>query len=302
MRVLRTKAWMAWAENIALVLIISFAFYTTLPVKTTRTLLVPQGSITHIISQLTQKGYALSPIDKYILVFLGKPQSGWVDIGETDLNRIDFLYKLTTAKAKMEEITLIPGETTELFLTSVATDLALDKTKLETYYKKFSNYPEAAIYADTYYVPYGITEKHFIYFLLSESEKKYEEISEKILMQLKRILPGKRGVLVIKGPNIGDEFFIEKDKFIIGRSPESDVFLDDITVSRKHALLKKDGVDYRLIDSGSLNGSYLNGNIVEEAILSNGDRIQIGKYIFLYFSPLNHAVISQPDVRQRHRG
>ena len=111
-----------------------------------------------------------------------------------------------------------------------------------------------------------------------------EEISEKILMQLKRILPGKRGLLVIKGPSIGDEFYIEKDEFIIGRSPESDVLLDDITVSRKHALLKKDKDEYRLIDSGSLNGSYLNGNIVDEAILSNGDRIQIGKYIFLYFS------------------
>jgi pSer/pThr/pTyr-binding forkhead associated (FHA) protein len=111
-----------------------------------------------------------------------------------------------------------------------------------------------------------------------------EEIPEKILMQLKKILPGKRGLLVIKGPNIGDEFYIEKDEFIIGRSPESDVLLDDITVSRKHALLKKDGDDYRLLDAGSLNGSYLNGNIVEEAILSNGDRIQIGKYIFIYFS------------------
>lgn len=111
-----------------------------------------------------------------------------------------------------------------------------------------------------------------------------EEISEKILMQLKRILPDKRGLLVIKGPSIGDEFYIEKDEFIIGRSPESDVLLDDITVSRKHALLKKDEDEYRLIDSGSLNGSYLNGNIVDEAILSNGDRIQIGKYIFLYFS------------------
>ena len=110
-----------------------------------------------------------------------------------------------------------------------------------------------------------------------------EEISEKILMQLKKILPGKRGLLVIKGPNIGDEFYIEKDEFIIGRSPESDVLLDDITVSRKHALLKKDGGDYILLDAGSLNGSYLNGNIVEEAILSNGDRIQIGKYIFIYF-------------------
>lgn len=142
--------------------------------------MVPQGSIGHIISQLTKKGYALSPIDKYILVFLGKPQSGWVDIGATRLNRIDFLYRLTTAKAKMEEITLIPGETTELFFTSVAADLKLDKTKLDAYYKEFSIYPEAGIYADTYYVPYGISEKHFIHFLLFASEKKYKEISEKI--------------------------------------------------------------------------------------------------------------------------
>ena len=111
-----------------------------------------------------------------------------------------------------------------------------------------------------------------------------EEISEKVLMQLKKILPGKKGLLVVKGPNIGDEFYIEKDEFVIGRSPESDVLLDDITVSRKHALLKKDGNDYRLLDAGSLNGSYLNGSIIEEAILSNGDRIQIGKYIFIYFS------------------
>lgn len=180
MSVLRMKTWMAWAENIALVLIISFAFYTTIPVQTTRTLLVPQGSITHIISQLTEKGYALSVIDKYILVLMGHPQSGWVDIGETDLNRIDFLYKLTTAKAKMEEITLIPGETTELFLFSVAADMKLDQDKLFTYYKTLSYYPEAGIYADTYYVPYGINEKHLMYFLLSTSEKKYEEISQKI--------------------------------------------------------------------------------------------------------------------------
>jgi UPF0755 protein len=180
MSVLRRSTWIACAENIALVLIISFAFYTTLPVKTTRTLLVPQGSITYIISQLTQKGYALSPIDKYILVFLGKPQSGWVDIGATRLNRIDFLYKLATAKAKMEEITLIPGETTELFLTSLAKDLNLSKKKLDTYYKEFSRYPEAGIYADTYYVPYGISEQHLMHFLTTESEKRYQEISQKV--------------------------------------------------------------------------------------------------------------------------
>ncbi len=180
MSILRSIRWMAWTEKFVLVFVISFAFYTTLPIKTTRTLLVPQGSISHIISQLTQKGYALSPIDTYILVFLGKPQSGWVDIGATSLNRIDFLYKLTTAKAKMEEITLIPGETTELFLASVTKELKLSKSKLETYYKEFSHYPEAGIYADTYYVPYGIGEKHLMYFLLDESSKKYKEISKKV--------------------------------------------------------------------------------------------------------------------------
>lgn len=180
MSVLRMSRWMAWAENIALVLIISFAFYTTIPIQTTRTLLVPQGSIAHIISQLTQKGYALSFIDKYILVLMGKPQSGWVDMGETDLNRIDFLHKLTTAKAKMEEITLIPGETTEIFFSSVATDMQLDQDKLNKYYKTLSHYPEAGIYADTYYVPYGMNEKHLMHFLLSSSEKKYKEISNKI--------------------------------------------------------------------------------------------------------------------------
>ena len=171
---------MAWIKNIVLTLIITFAFYTTLPIQTTRTLLVPQGSISHIIAQLAQKGYSLSPIDRYILEFLGKPQSGWVDIGATELNRIDFLHKLATAKAKMEPLTLIPGETTELFLSTVAQQLNLDKNKLQAYYTEFSHFPEAGIYADTYYVPYGIGEKHLIYFLLEESTKKYKEISKRV--------------------------------------------------------------------------------------------------------------------------
>ncbi|HAJ95684.1 MAG TPA: FHA domain-containing protein [Actinobacteria bacterium] len=111
-----------------------------------------------------------------------------------------------------------------------------------------------------------------------------DEISESILNELKKIPAGKSGLLVIKGPNIGDKFFIDNEEFSIGRSPESNVLLDDITVSRKHAILKRDKDGYRLIDAGSLNGSYINSNIVEEAILRNGDRVQIGKYIFLYFS------------------
>ena len=174
------KTWMAWAENILLVLIISFAFYTTIPIKTTQTLFVPQGSINTIISQLTKKGYELSIIDSYILRLMGSPQSGWIFIGKNKLNRIDFLYKLTNAKAVISKVTLIPGETSELFFDDLSKKLKLDKTKLQKYYFEFSPYPEAGIYADTYYVPYGIKEKHLMHFLVRESEKKYKGISEKI--------------------------------------------------------------------------------------------------------------------------
>jgi len=111
-----------------------------------------------------------------------------------------------------------------------------------------------------------------------------DELSESILTELRKIPAGKSGLLVIKGPNIGDKFFIDKEEYSIGRSPESDVLLDDITVSRRHAILRESGDDCRLIDAGSLNGSYVNSNIVDEAILKNGDRVQIGKYIFLFFS------------------
>jgi UPF0755 protein len=174
------RTWITWAENIALVFIISFAFYTTLPIKTTQTLFVPQGSIGNIITQLTKKGYALSKIDTYILRLIGTPKSGWVYIGENELNRIDFLYKLTNAKAMIHKVTLIPGETSELFFNELSQKLQLDKTKLQKYYQEFSSYPEAGIYADTYHVPYGIKEKHLMHFLIRESEKKYKSISEKI--------------------------------------------------------------------------------------------------------------------------
>ena len=123
----------------------------------------------------------------------------------------------------------------------------------------------------------------------TESIKDYrmdisDELSEKIVSELKSMPPGKSGLLVIKGPSIGEKFFIDKEESFIGRSPESDVLLDDITVSRKHVILRMEGKNCKLIDAGSLNGSYLNGNIVEEAVLHDGDRLQVGKYIFLYFS------------------
>jgi pSer/pThr/pTyr-binding forkhead associated (FHA) protein len=110
-----------------------------------------------------------------------------------------------------------------------------------------------------------------------------EDISVEIIEDIKKMPPGKSGLFIIKGPNIGDKFFINKNQITIGRTPGCDIFLDDITVSRKHAVIIKKGNDFNIKDSGSLNGSYINGKIIENSLLKNMDRIQIGKYIFLFF-------------------
>lgn len=110
-----------------------------------------------------------------------------------------------------------------------------------------------------------------------------EKIASTILEDIKKVPKGSSGLVIIKGPNIGDKFLINKSKLTIGRNLESDIFLDDITVSRKHAVLKRSGNDFLIKDLGSLNGSYVNGEIVDNAVLKNGDRVQIGKYIFLFF-------------------
>ena len=101
-------------------------------------------------------------------------------------------------------------------------------------------------------------------------------------------LEGGRGVLIVKrGPNAGSKFFLDTDVTQVGRHPDSDIFLDDITVSRRHAELRRGPGDFSLADVGSLNGTYVNRERVEDARLRSGDEIQIGKFklVFLTGSP-----------------
>ena len=169
-----------WVTNIILLILISFIFYITIPIKTEKTVYIPKGSVTNIITQMNKNGYMLTEIDKYILVLMGKPQYGWISMSGTRLNRIDFLYQLVTAKAKMKQVTLIPGETSFIFIRYLAEELSLDSSKLNHYMKIFSPYREAGVYADTYSVPLGINERDLIKFLVSQSERRYEELSNKI--------------------------------------------------------------------------------------------------------------------------
>lgn len=98
-------------------------------------------------------------------------------------------------------------------------------------------------------------------------------------------LEGGRGVLIVKrGPNAGSKFFLDADTVQVGRHPDSDIFLDDITVSRRHAEIRRSGGGFTLHDVGSLNGTYVNRERVEQAELRSGDEIQIGKFKLVFLS------------------
>jgi FHA domain-containing protein len=90
--------------------------------------------------------------------------------------------------------------------------------------------------------------------------------------------------LVIRagGGRVGETFALTQDRMGIGRRPESDIFLDDVTVSRDHALLVRRGGEYHLDDCGSLNGTYVNRQRVDTHKLADGDELQIGKYKLTY--------------------
>jgi hypothetical protein len=93
-------------------------------------------------------------------------------------------------------------------------------------------------------------------------------------------LPVEGTALVVRagGGRQGETFPLGADRIVIGRSPEADVFLDDVTVSRSHAFLHRDDNGYSIEDAGSLNGTYVNRRRVEKARLEDGDEVQIGKY------------------------
>jgi hypothetical protein len=91
-------------------------------------------------------------------------------------------------------------------------------------------------------------------------------------------------VLVVrKGPQPGERFFIDRARLTIGRDPESDIFLNDMTVSRMHAVIEQVGNTIKVTDAGSLNGTYVNGVLVDSAELKHGDAVQVGTFQMAFF-------------------
>ena len=98
-------------------------------------------------------------------------------------------------------------------------------------------------------------------------------------------LPEGSALLVVKrGPNAGSRFLLDQPTTTAGRHPDSDIFLDDVTVSRRHAEFRKNDDQFEVVDVGSLNGTYVNREPKNSSELSNGDEIQIGKFRLVFLN------------------
>lgn len=107
------------------------------------------------------------------------------------------------------------------------------------------------------------------------------------------LAPANQVVLVVRGgPSSGTYFVLEKEVTRVGRHPDSDIFLDDITVSRRHAEFMIRKGDYFVIDAGSLNGTYVNKQRIDQAKLQTGDEVQIGKYKLIFVGPSRESSTS----------
>jgi pSer/pThr/pTyr-binding forkhead associated (FHA) protein len=99
-------------------------------------------------------------------------------------------------------------------------------------------------------------------------------------------LPSGAALLIVKrGPNAGARFLLDRDVTSAGRHPDSDIFLDDITVSRRHAEVRRESGEFHITDAGSLNGTYINRQPVDSAVLANHDEIQIGTFRLVFLIP-----------------
>ncbi len=117
-----------------------------------------------------------------------------------------------------------------------------------------------------------------------EAEKdRSESLSTADQAAVDALPPGSALLVVRRGPNSGSRFLLDSDTTTAGRHPSSDIFLDDVTVSRRHAEFVRGDSGYHVRDVGSLNGTYVNRERIDEATLAGGDEVQVGKYRLVFY-------------------
>lgn len=121
-----------------------------------------------------------------------------------------------------------------------------------------------------------------------------EALSPEAQAAIEALPPGTALLVVRRGPNSGSRFLLDSDRTTAGRHPESDIFLDDVTVSRRHAEFRRTASGFSVADVGSLNGTYVGRQRIDEVPLSGGDEVQIGKYRLVFF-PSRHTQIGSGE-------
>ncbi len=154
---------------------VSFMSYLFSTVTSPKIVYIPKGSVFKSIAHLQNEGVNVHWIDAVVLRIIGSPQQGWIDLRDENMSRIDYLRRLTTAKAVTRHITLIPGETTVVFFSQLAEALSLDKTKLMEAYERHAPYKEGNFVPETYSIPNEINEEWLVLHLLGESDKRMKE-------------------------------------------------------------------------------------------------------------------------------
>jgi pSer/pThr/pTyr-binding forkhead associated (FHA) protein len=119
---------------------------------------------------------------------------------------------------------------------------------------------------------------------LGELHEPTSRSTEEAVPALEELPTGSALLVVTRGPNAGARFLLDRNFTAAGRHPDSDIFLDDITVSRRHAEFRRENGIFRIVDAGSLNGTYINRQPVDSAVPANRDEIQIGKVRLVFFT------------------
>jgi len=156
----------------ALLFTIFVLFYFTRDVHTNRVVYIPSGSVNYTIKSLQNRGYNVGLLDKIALFFIGSPQAGWIDLKSEKLTKLDFLHKLTTSKAALVKVTIIPGETTYYVYRILEKKLRIKNIDC--------GFDEGFLKPDTYMLPIGMKKERVCNYLKQKSLKYHEQISKKI--------------------------------------------------------------------------------------------------------------------------
>nr|WP_269760117.1 MULTISPECIES: FHA domain-containing protein [unclassified Ornithinimicrobium] len=114
-------------------------------------------------------------------------------------------------------------------------------------------------------------------------DEEVPRLSDEDQRTVEALRPSTALLIVLRGPNTGARFLLDAEEVSSGRHPNSDIFLDDVTVSRRHAVFARSGEGYEVRDVGSLNGTYVNRERIDQQVLEQGDEVQIGKFRLVYY-------------------